>query len=185
MMYKKKNKKQYIQPTITVKKLMVHLFSRRNFELGPLALCFSCFGDTCPEGCSRSCFVSGTRVLASNKYRSIETLKVGDEVATYNFSKKQVINAKIVKIINGTSTHLIKINNVINVTPEHRFWINSKKWLRIKNVKLGDFLFSSKGTKIPIFSLELIERVIPVFNLHLSGHHHTYFAEDVLVHNWK
>jgi len=185
MVHKKKNKKQYFKPTITMKKLVVSLFSKRNYDFDLLATCSFCHGDTCPDGCSTTCFVSGTKILADKEYKHIETLKIGDKITAYNFSKNSLVTAKIAKVIIGTSTHLIKINNCIEVTPEHRFWINSNKWTRAKNIKLGSSMFNSKGAKIPILSLELKEKVVPVFNLHLTGRHHTYFAEDVLVHNWK
>lgn len=185
---KKYAKRGYVKPAIELKKITINFFKNPEFiDNSLLAVCYYCIGDTCPPDCSTTCFVKGTKILTVKGYKNIEEIdKEQDIVISYDIVKRKTTKSEIkdVLIHKNVSLFLI-INERIKVTPEHRFWVNNKEWIAAKNIKIGDYLLNSNAEKVFVTSKEPISKKVTVYNLELKGRYHNYFAEDVLVHNWK
>lgn len=188
MPVKNSKKRKYVKPAINVKKITINFFTNPKFtNQSLLANCSFCFGDTCPPDCSTTCFLGGTKVLTIKGSRNIEEInKDEDVVISYDVLRKKASKSEIKEVLIHKNVPLfLIINKHIKVTPEHKFWVNNKAWTKAKNIKIGDDLLNSKGERIAVTSKKSVNKIVTVYNLELKDDYHNYFAEDVLVHNWK
>lgn len=132
------------------------------------------------------CFLAGTKVLMADGHnKEIEAIKNNDEVASYDFVNKKLVNKKVVVSVNHVdySGGYFLINNLLKVTGNHPLWVNNKKWTKADEVKIGDILLSSNKQSIIVHSVNYVRGVYTVYNLSIEGPYHNYFAENILVHN--
>jgi len=83
------------------------------------------------------CFPAGTGVLTPNGYVNIEEIKVGDKVIS-------AVGEDVVYHVGNRITDelcQIKINGqIITTTPDHRFLVSERGWVRAQNLQLNDEL---------------------------------------------
>ena len=128
------------------------------------------------------CFVAGTLIETSDGQMTIEQIKTGDIVKTFNTDTNQVETATVTEtFIHPHNSNRLIINNKINTTPEHPFYIDGK-WVEASNLKVGDELLYIDESKHKITSIESDTTNQTVYNFEVEGTH-TYFAEGYLVHN--
>lgn len=175
---------------------------------------YTCVSGTCsnggsdPIGGGGGCFVAGTPVLLeSGEQKSIETIQVGDRVATYNELSGEVETDEIVEILHHEMAlqHLftfeLEDGTSFTANDIHPMYIKSvdyylstreiyTKWLQKENVKL----YAVNGEELAILNISYSYEFVPVYNLHVKGHGemqkwkgnpagHNYYVNGVLVHN--
>ncbi len=119
------------------------------------------------------CFVAGTSItLVDKNSKSIEEIKVGDEVLSWDEKTGEFQNAKVVKTFEKIATELIKIelenNKIIESTPEHPFY-TSKGWISAKEIKPNDLIKGINGF-IAVKSASLEERSpVKVYKFEVEG----------------
>jgi hypothetical protein len=84
----------------------------------------------CDPGTPTSCFPAGTKILMSdNSYKSIEDIKIGDSIMSYDQLTKSKISAKVLELESPIRNHLCKITfsdkNELLVTNEHPIFTNN------------------------------------------------------------
>lgn len=84
--------------------------------------------DIVKVGIGGGCFVAGTKVLTNKGYKSIESIKIGEQVITHNGRLQTVI---------GTNTRL-ETNTIIDIngihcTPNHQFYVVHKEDAKFLN----------------------------------------------------
>ena len=72
-------------------------------------------------GSGNGCFIDGTKIKTKNGEKNIEDLNPGDEVLTLDGSYQKVLNT-----IRYKSNNLIKINNEIISTQDHKYFVINK-----------------------------------------------------------
>ncbi len=132
------------------------------------------------------CFLSGTKILLANgTYKEIQDIVPGDEVLSYNTQTGKTIKEKVEKLIihKNILGRYLTINDTLKVTANHPIYLNGS-WQEAGKAKIGDKLVNSNGQVITITSITISgEGVNNLYNLHLVGSDHNYFAQDILVHN--
>lgn len=75
-------------------------------------------------------------------------------------------------------------DEIIEVTGEHPFWLDGRGWTYVKDLKVGDLLLSSDGTKLAIDKIEKESREATVYNFEVEDYH-SYFVSNlgIWVHN--
>ena len=69
------------------------------------------------------------------------------------------------------------------MTANHPLWINHT-WADAGTANVGDSLVNSEGNTVTITSIsQSAIGTYDLYNLHLEGSNHTYFADGVLAHN--
>ena len=141
--------------------------------------------------CWYFCFLEDTKVaMIDGSYNNIENLNINDQVLSYDFINKTIINGSIEHVFHFDksemgSNYYIIINKDLKVTPDHRFYSNND-WIKACDLKVGDILFSKDSEGVLITSIEKIYNKEPVFDLDVEPFDN-YFVningEDVLVHN--
>ena len=139
-----------------------------------------------PPTLGGSCFAAGTVVRTIDGHRTIESIRVGDQVLSQNVVTG-ALDYKSVNVVHHNppaSTIHVKFDNgdTVVASTYHRFWCAGRGWAMARELKIGDLLRTLGGTS-KVVSLEIGETV-PVFNLDVAGSH-TYFVgeRDALVHD--
>lgn len=128
------------------------------------------------------CLIAGTKIWTVEGQRSIEELKIGDEVYTLENNKSQtIVKTKVQKLTSHVSTEQILINGQLQLTPDHPLLVNGI-WALATEVKSGDKLLSSDGGEIKVVSVDRVRQGRLVYNLSLDSPH-TFFANGIYTHN--
>ncbi len=137
----------------------------------------------------RSCFTAGTLVYTPNGYVSIENLKVGDLVYSYNETTKEIEVSSIREtFIHQVREYLevtLETGKTIKVTKEHPFYNpETDKWQIIGEFKVGDSVMDDNGNKVKIATIKNTGEDTIVYNLEVDGNHNYFVTKDnILVHN--
>ena len=156
--------------------ITTHLFSDNSYDQYDIAVSFD------KLWIYRHCFVAGTMVETAVGQTPIEKVKIGDIVKTYNTETNKVETSTVTEtFIHPDNSNRLIINNKINTTPEHPFYIGGE-WVQAGNLKVGDELHHLDGTKHKITSIDGDTTNQTVYNFEVEGTHN-YFVEGYLVHN--
>ena len=127
-------------------------------------------------------FIADTQILmADGSYESIEKIKAGDKVISYDLSKKQFVNNLVLSIVKGKNNYLL-INNKLGITLNQKIYIADKGFIEAREVKIGDYLLNESKEKIKVNSIRNHSKKVDVYDLVLKFPHN-FFAEGYLVHN--
>ena len=143
-------------------------------------------------GCSRGCFVAGTRISTPSGWCPIDQLQIGDIVWAWSIEEGRPVERPITAIhrFRAQRTLRLRVGEIIlsGVTAEHPFWDPvSKAWRLAGELAAGDMVLvwpgADEAKALPIARIEAAsEASIPVFNITIDGEE-CYFAEGILVHN--
>lgn len=135
------------------------------------------------------CFVEGTLVLASEGFKAIESIQIGDYVWAWNEETGEVELKEVLEIyISETNelVHLFVDGEEVVSTPSHPFYSPVKGWTEAASLRAGDILVLVNGEYVVVEFIqhELLENPVKVYNLEVKDYH-TYFVSTsaILVHN--
>ncbi|MCY9738048.1 polymorphic toxin-type HINT domain-containing protein, partial [Paenibacillus alvei] len=134
-----------------------------------------------------NCFTAGTKVLTDEGEKNIEDIEVGDKVLSKSDATGEVEYREVVKLFQKQADEVYYVHigdEVIETTGLHPFWLDEKGWTLVQDLKVGDLLVSSDGTKLAIDKIEKAPRQTTVYNFMVDGYH-SYFVSNlgIWVHN--
>ncbi|MEQ1568538.1 MAG: polymorphic toxin-type HINT domain-containing protein [Myxococcota bacterium] len=136
-----------------------------------------------------SCFVPGTPVHTPEGTRAIEALQRGDRVIALRATPQGIIakECSILDLLVRQVPNLLKITisgTLIEVSPEHPFWVPGSGWVEAGELSVGNTLLSIRGEMLEIEQIERVEGRFTVHNIEVDELH-TYCVGGlgVLVHN--
>ncbi|MEK3824258.1 polymorphic toxin-type HINT domain-containing protein [Paenibacillus sp. FSL K6-1558] len=137
------------------------------------------------KGCN--CFVAGTKVQTDEGEKPIEDIEVGDKVLAKSDETGEVAYKEVVGLFQKQADQIFKVHigdEIIEATAEHPFWLDGKGWTFVKDLKVGDLLVSSDGTKLAIDKIEKEPREATVYNFEVRDFN-SYFVSNlgIWVHN--
>lgn len=180
-----KNKDKYKAPKIVKTKFKINFFYSDSRYLDSLNMLQTSNLLSASSSSVDTCFMPDTKVLMENgKTKQIQEIKVKDIVVSYNLvgnvATKNSVESIIVKTyIDG----YLEINNLLKITLNHKVWVNNTDWIEARDVKVGDTFLNSNGENIQVETIQHVKGTYTVYNLHLNGTEHNFFAENILVHN--
>ena len=131
-----------------------------------------------------ACFSATTPIsLADGTQLPINQIKINDQVVAWDANSNQNTIARVTDLLKRSSTGYYLINDLIEVTPEHPFYVNGI-WVTAEELNIGDELTTLTEEQLSVTSKEYVEEETDVYNLTVDGPH-TYYAHGVLVHNKK
>jgi hypothetical protein len=138
---------------------------------------------------AHNCFPAGTRILlATGEYKNIEKLTSSDELMTYDSESGEFGKGCADAIRVTTQDKLIHITtedgNSIKSTPGHKFYVN-QEWKPANEISEGDILLTKGNNEVSVTSIETLSGAFEVYHIINVEGNHTYFAENILVHNAK
>ncbi|GKU75957.1 polymorphic toxin-type HINT domain-containing protein [Paenibacillus sp. L3-i20] len=136
---------------------------------------------------SCNCFTAGTKVQTDEGEKPIEEIEVGDKVLSKNEETGEVEYKEVVKLFQKQADEIYYVrigDEVIETTGLHPFWLDEKGWTLVQDLKVGDLLVSSDGTKLAIDKIEKAPRQATVYNFMVADYH-SYFVSNlgIWVHN--
>lgn len=131
-----------------------------------------------------ACFPPGTLIAGpDNTQLPIEDVRPGDPVTSLDARTRELFVGTVAERLVTSAQDFVLVNGRLKVTPSH-FVFADESWQRAGALKPGQHLLALDGTR-PL--IEKLERLQPgpskVYNLHLGNPEHTFFADDILVHN--
>lgn len=131
-----------------------------------------------------ACFPKGTKIsLADGSYLNVEDIKAGTIVKAYDLKSNKTAASSVVRTFQSKSDGYLVINNKLRLTQSHPLFIDNK-WVKAKDAKVGDYLFTETGKKIKIQDIQYVNEPLDVYNFEVADYSN-YFAEGYLVHNKK
>jgi intein/homing endonuclease len=137
---------------------------------------------------THNCFPAGTRILLNDgTYKNIEDLTTTDVLLTYNNEQGKYGAGTATSIRVSTQNELIYIvtenGDEVKSTPLHKFYVEEHGWSHAQDIKVGNLLFNKDGILVKVKSIESLKGEFKVYHLIDVKDNHTYFAENILVHN--
>jgi hypothetical protein len=136
---------------------------------------------------THNCFVEGTQISIEGGHKNIEDIQPGDAILTWDESSKEIKDGVVTKISKALANDLVRLtfenSIVVNTTSEHPFYVENKGWVKAKDLEFGDECIKSNGEKTFVSTVEIHDGEVVVYNLHDVTPAHTFFANDILVHN--
>lgn len=133
----------------------------------------------------KSCFVEGTQVCTSNGNKSIEDINVGDYVLSFDEKTGKQSYNKVLDTYSRSVDKLCEVtvgSTVITSTLNHPYFVEGE-WVEASKLKAGDKVLLSNNSVEEVKRVNTIDSPdTTVYNLNVESDH-TYYAEDVLVHN--
>jgi hypothetical protein len=138
---------------------------------------------------THNCFPAGTKItLADGSQKNIEELTIEDKILTWNEHTGELVEGTIGNIVKKTDNlliHLITENGDVKSTPFHKFYVKDKKWTPAQDIVIGDVLLNEEGKDVAVTDrIDLVGNV-DVYHILDVKDNHTYFANNLLVHNIK
>ena len=152
------------------------------------------FGTIADAMVAPKCFVAGTMVVTAAGLVAIETIQPGDMVLAADEETGEYAYKEVVRTFVNTTeeiTHVTisdgeGVQEVIDSTPQHPFYVEGKGWVEASALHAGMTIWFANGTKgtVEDISNEGLEEPVTVYNFEVADFH-TYFVGEcgVLVHN--
>lgn len=156
------------------------------------------------DGMGGSCFLAGTKILMfDNSLKNIEDVKVGDKVLSYDFRTKKIVSQMVLELEMPIRNHyynlILEDETILKVTDEHPLYskiagknvwasINPENTLKydkmfVQKLNLGDYVLKNDLSWSKVVKFERFEGDVQTYNLKKINRTHTFFAENILVHN--
>ena len=142
---------------------------------------------------AHNCFPAYTLIrMADGEAKVIQDIQAGDRVLSYN-EKLGENTVSVVGEVQKTTTNLLftlsfmnkNDEDTIQCTPLHRFFIEGKGWVPAQDIVVGDVIKFSDGVTEQITKVSQNNEVVEVYHIINVEPDHTYYAQDILVHNYK
>jgi PKD repeat protein len=127
------------------------------------------------------CFIKGTLVHLPSGMKSIEDIKVGDIVTSFDLKTNSIKESNVTHLTVHDDFSYMIINGIIKTTSNHPFYSDGN-WIEAGNLSVGDKILHVDGLEHTIETIELSDESATVYNFEVEGTHN-YFAEGYLVHN--
>jgi hypothetical protein len=154
---------------------------------------------TSTGGC---CFVGDTKItLADGGLKNIDEIFAGESILTYNTETLEYGQGIVTHIESPIKDDIIDFilsnGTSIQVTTEHPFWVLNKGWssyspertmldhrMNVSKLEDGDVLLDSNGNEVILLSMDNNKQPLQkVYNIIMNEGNHTYYANNILVHN--
>ena len=127
------------------------------------------------------CFTKGTKVKTPLGYATIESLKKGDLVKSYDTKVEAKVDSEVTEtFLHENHDGYLVINGNIKTTSNHPFYSNGD-WVDAGELSVGDKILHVDGLEHTVESIENYDDTIDVYNIEVDGNHN-YYAENYLVH---
>ena len=138
---------------------------------------------------THNCFPAGTKItLADGSQKNIEDLTTKDKILTWNehtSDTEEGTIGNIVKKDDNLLIHLTTNHGDIKSTSFHKFYVKGKRWTAAQDITIGDILINSSNEEVIVTDRTEVLGNVEVYHILDVKDNHTYFANNLLVHNFK
>ena len=139
---------------------------------------------------TNNCFPAGTKItLSDGTQKNIEDLILTDKLLTFNELTGEKTEGTIGNIVKKKEHLLIRHKtddgNEVKSTALHKFYVKNRGWVAAQDITLDDILINRDGNETIVIEKENIVGEVGVYHILDVKDNHTYYAENLLVHNFK
>lgn len=139
---------------------------------------------------THNCFPAGTKItLADGSEKNIEDLTIEDKLLTYNEKTGVLSEGSIGNIVKKKEFLLIQLEtadgSIVKSTALHKFYVKGKGWIAAQDIVKGDIVIKKDKSETIIVDRNDLSGEVDVYHILDVKDNHTYFAEGILVHNFK
>ena len=139
---------------------------------------------------THNCFPAGTKITMSDgSFKNIEEIKSGDSVLSYNFEKDGTESGVVTTVKKSAENLLVELSleddTVISSTALHRIYTKEREWVHAQDIEVGDTLLQDTGKELKVLEVNTIHTEVDVYQLIDVKDNHNYYANTMLVHNFK
>ncbi len=127
------------------------------------------------------CIIMGQMVKRESDEISIDDLKPGDQILSYN-SAGQTENALVVSVNKYTVKNYIQINKCLRLTGEHKVYTRHKGWVQAYCLSIADEIMELNGKYTKICDLQFVQKEALSYSVHVEKNE-SLFVNGFLVHN--
>ena len=136
---------------------------------------------------------AGTQITMTSAFpitKSIEDIIVGDHISSYNPITQMTTAAEVIDVhVYGDLPEYLIFNNNLEITPNHKLYINGIGWMKAENTQIGYYMLgnipdTSDIYTVAIFSKEPSTGPILIYDLEiipLASEATGYWADGILV----
>jgi len=136
---------------------------------------------------THNCFVEGTQVSTPNGKTPIEQIQPGDKVVSWDEESNSIVESTVGRVSKAFVNNLVRLTFdneiVLQVTKKHPFFVKEKGWVTADKLEWGDVCIKQDGSESLVSTVEVFEGETIVYNLHEVEPAHTFYTNDILVHN--
>lgn len=136
---------------------------------------------------THNCFVEGTQVSTPNGKTPIEQIQPGDKVVSWDEDTGSIVESTVGRVSKAFVNNLVRLTFdneiVLQVTKKHPFFVQEKGWVTADKLEWGDVCIKQDGSESLVSTVEVFEGETIVYNLHEVEPAHTFYTNDILVHN--
>lgn len=135
---------------------------------------------------SHNCFEAGTKILTDVGFKNIENINSDDFIYSYDFANQKITKSNVKQIhkkIANTIYEITLSDKTLRVTGEHEILTKNRRAIPAKHLKRGDICVNSSNIDSLVVGVKKIRGKFDTYNLVNVIPAHTYFANDILVHN--
>lgn len=132
------------------------------------------------------CFVGDTQIsLPGNKTKSIEDIKIGDEVVICNTETNEQSTSKVTDVsVHPDTEKYLLINDELKVTSNHLLY-DGGNWRSAGDYRIHDDIQYVDGTYKDVKNIKTVYKNVTTYNLEVESIHHNFYANGYLAHNSK
>ncbi|MEA3379104.1 MAG: hypothetical protein U9Q69_05735 [Nanoarchaeota archaeon] len=121
--------------------------------------------------------------LDDGQYVKAMELRMGDNVLSYDFSKKEFISSKIKKIWTTKKEKLynIQVKEILHCSKDHLIFLEDGTTLPAEKLKKGMLIINENGKSRPIETISIENKNIEMVDIEVANKN--FIAEGILVHN--
>ena len=108
----------------------------------------------------------------------------GDEVVSFDFSKREFVNSKVVKVWTVAKEKLLLVRvdgEEIKCSEDHLFYFFDGGVKPASELKVGDSLLNSKGIEVKIDNIINVEKPVTLIDIEVENK--SFVANGIVVHN--
>lgn len=130
--------------------------------------------------------------VASASVKPIEAIAVGDFVWAWDEADGALVKRRVQRLFRRRHKAILQVrvsswgvDQIVEATTEHPFWVKTKGWVAARDLQEGDLLrsFDDKA-ELRVRGIQKTDTVADVFNFEVEGAHNYFVAHvGVLVHN--
>lgn len=151
------------------------------------------------DGGGVHCFAAKTLVkMGDGGEKPIETIKIGDEVLTYNFELEREEKTKVETVVSVKHHNMVRLGfdgKEITVTNDHPFYIKGKGWCtvngyansittflgEISKLEIGDGFVGTNGETFELKAITPLQICVPTYTITRLKNGNSFFANGLLV----
>ena len=136
---------------------------------------------------THNCFLADTQIATPFGSVAVQDIQPGDKVLSFDEETNEQIEGTVNQILKAKTSSYIKLSfdngQSISTTKSHPYFVEGRGWIKAQSLLKGDVCKLRNGDTCKVESVESFKGDYIIYNLHGVTPAHTFFANDVLVHN--